>query len=67
MKVTKNCTYGGTPCECRTFYGGMGSETHVYVTEDGKVLGCEVIDGEWTILDADEAREEYEYLTSKEG
>lgn len=66
MKVTKNCTYGGTPCECRTFYGGMGSETHIYVAGDGRVLGGEVIDGEWTILDADEAREEYEYLT-KEG
>lgn len=65
MKITSNCEYDGIPCECHTFYGGMGSEMHIYIS-DGKVLGGEIIDGEWTILDADEARDEYEYLTKED-
>ena len=65
MGVTTNCEWDGTPCECREFHGGMGSETYVYLS-DGKVLGAEIIDGEWTVLDAEDARELYEHLTKED-
>lgn len=60
MKVT-NALWDGIPCTCHELRGGMGSETYIYVA-DGKIVGAEVIDGEWTQLDADDATEAYGHL-----
>lgn len=64
MKTT-SAWWDGTPCTCHEFFGGMGSETYIYVGHDGSVLGGEIIDGEWTVLDADEASEVYEHILGR--